>query len=123
MTGRITILGSFWLCVLLVLATATLGQAQGQKAGIGFKNLTSDPVLVQGKTYVNGMYWPGKQLVIFPNKTAWDTNVVPGNRIVCVYDANQPNRKLAERTIPFFGRDVFCTINVDPAGKVRIQVD
>src|SRR5947209_6657733 len=79
-------------------------QSKNQPGGIGFRNETKSPVLVEGASMVNGMLRRGQPIRIPPGQMAWDSNLSPGPRYVTIYDANQPTRILyRDPPIPFQG--------------------
>lgn len=92
-----------------------------EAAGIGFRNDLNIRVIVQGASSVNNVVRRGQPLIIEPGKTLWDTNLPEGNREVIIY-AGQPNRILHRSVVPFHGRDMTLTINMDRmTGRIRLE--
>ena len=99
--------------------------AQGQPAGIGFRNATNAPVIVQGASVVNGTLRRGQPILIPPGKVGWDNNLPAGKRFITIYDANQPTRVLYRDPPhggqPFQGRDLFFGIRPVPR-EIRVHL-
>jgi hypothetical protein len=104
-----------------VLGLVLLLAPKAGAAGIVFRNDLKIPVIVQGESIVNRMIQRGRPVVIFPGRTAADPLVPPGNRRITVYDANQPNRVLFRRLVPFPGTDLHFAIVRGPGGHIHLQ--
>src|SRR5687767_778623 len=61
---------------------------------VGFRNDTKNAVVVQGAVTVKGMKRLGAPILVPVNKVSFENNVPTGPRLITIYDANQPNRKL-----------------------------
>ncbi len=98
-------------------------QAQPPSAGVGFRNDTSVPVIVQGWSLVNGMQRRGQPLLVNPGKTAWDNSVPNGIRYFNIYDANQTSRVLLrDRPVRVQGVDQFFGIRFLPGDPSRVTI-
>jgi hypothetical protein len=77
---------------------------------IGFRNDTKGPVIVQGMSIINGVVRQGKRLTLQPGDVAYDTVVVPGNKLIIVRDAKQPTRTLYQGTIQCGRNNLFFSV-------------
>ncbi len=96
---------------IAVLALLSAGK-QATAGGIGFRNETAQPVIVQGSSVVNSMVRRGRPLLIYTNRVAWDNKLAPGHRTITIYDAKRTTQILFRKTIPFQGRDMFFAIRI-----------
>ena len=100
---------------LLTLAAFGALPVTASAAGIGFRNDLNSPIIVQGETLVNNVLRRGQPLLIYPLKSAWDTNLTAGVRNITIYDARQPNRILLRSyPVPFAGTDQAFRVVIDP---------
>jgi hypothetical protein len=108
------------LAVVLLLSV----QTQAIAGGIGFRNETPAPLIVQGSCVVNSMVRRGRPLLIYPRRVAWDNKLAPGHRIITIYDAQRPTHILFRKTIPFQGPDIFFAIRIinTPKGRTMMLV-
>ena len=105
-----------WTACLSVLALCVFADVSWA-AGIGFRNDTPFPVIIQGSSTVNGAVRRGPGLLVPPGKVAWDNNLPKGvDRTITIYDANMNNTVLFRRAIPFQGQDLFFSIQPVPGG-------
>jgi hypothetical protein len=105
----------------LALALLALLPLQAPAAGIGFRNETNSPIVVQGATFVGGMLRRGQALVIYPNRSALDQRLPLGTRLITIYDGNQPNRLLLRERVEFRGQDLLFRVRQVPGGGVQLQ--
>ncbi len=110
---------------VLALAVLAALPALANAAEMGFKNDLAIPIIVQGQSVVNKVLRRGQPLLINPTKLAWDTNIMPGQRIIIIYDANRTNRILGRFVIPCDGRDFLFSVQlvpVPPGVPPRVQL-
>jgi hypothetical protein len=84
--------------ICLTAALAVSAPAQGPAVPVGsasFRNDLAIPVVIQGVSQVKGGLKRGVPIVIAPGKSATEFGVPAGMRFYNIYDANQPQRKLA----------------------------
>jgi hypothetical protein len=80
------------------------------EAGIlAFRNDTDFPIMVQ-VSIINRIAWRGKLHVLRPGEFVRELHLVPGPKLVIVFDAKQPTRVLCKQFIPFTGTDLFYAI-------------
>jgi hypothetical protein len=101
-------LGVAVLAALLALPEAS------RAAGIGLRNETNVPILVQGASIVNGMIRRSQPFGVGSGQIGWDLNLDPGPRQITVYDATRPNRILFQGVVRFQGKDMFFLIRPSP---------
>lgn len=90
--------------------------------GIGFKNETNIPIIVQGASVTNGMVRQGPPIVIAAGRLGYDGNLPPGPRIITIYDGTLPQRVLLQPTpIPFQGRDIVLSVVPAPNNRVSLK--
>lgn len=82
--------------------SATAAQAGGL---VGYRNDTSQVVVVQSTVTVNGVTRRSKPQMLYPGEVAVDGLVVQGSRRITVVDPKKPNT-------PLFQGDVNCTDDV-----------
>jgi hypothetical protein len=81
--------------------------AEVNAAGIRFRNDMKIPIIVQGTTVIKpGMARKGPPVLLKTGQTGWDPNLPVGNRLITIYDANQPNRVLFQTTVLVGPKDV-----------------
>jgi hypothetical protein len=97
---------------LLMAATPATSRA----AGIAFTNKLDGPIVVQGASFVGGVWVRGQALLIQPGKAGVDPSLVQGFRQIVIYDANKPNVQLMKKIIQFPGVDVHYHVgpNLNP---------
>lgn len=100
--------------ILLGLFSVVLCAGPLAASGIGFKNETNMPVIVQGASVVKGMLTRGKPLLILPQRIGWDANVPLGTREVTIYHPNRPAQILFRGRVNFTGNNLFLRIRPNP---------
>jgi len=60
---------------------------------------------------------PGRPKALVAGEVAWEAVLLPGNRVVQIFDAN--NREICRKTIPVTG-DLFFSIQSDPKTGVQL---
>jgi hypothetical protein len=99
---------------LLALILVAAEPASAAAAWLGYRNDMKMPVIVQGATVQRNVVRRGKALLLFPGDVSWEPILEAGNRIITVYDANQPARVLYQGVIPIIGNDLFFSIQLEP---------
>jgi hypothetical protein len=111
---RLTIIrGTSWVClaVLVLFAVPVVVQA----AGIRFRNETKVPLIVQGATLIKpGMARKGPPIFLKAGQTGWDANLPMGNRLITVYDGNQPKNILLQPPVNVAVGNKDVVISVQP---------
>jgi hypothetical protein len=105
-------------CLLAAVALAALcpapALAQIDVSGIGLRNDLGIPIQVQGASNINGTLRRGPLIVVLPNRTGFDANLLPGLRQITIYDANVPNRILFQGTVNYQGADLLYSVRPAP---------
>ncbi len=91
--------------------------AVGQAAWLSFRNDLKQAVIVQGVVVINNRAYPGKARLLYPGEVSQEGLIQPCTRIVSVYDAQNPKRRLYQQTIVCVG-DLFFSIKTDAMGRV-----
>jgi len=100
---------------LLLLAAAPASSWAGW---LGFRNDLKATVIVQSSVVTNNRrVVPGRPKTLVAGEVAWEAVLLPGNRVILVYDAN--NRLIYQKTIPVTG-DLFFSIQSDPKTGVQL---
>jgi hypothetical protein len=110
---------------LLALALLAVLPGLAHAGEMGFRNDLKVPIIVQGQSIVNKTVRRGPALLIPSGKTAWDTNIMAGVRVVTIYYANQTTRILGQFTIPYDGNDAYYAVvaaPVPPGAPPRVQL-
>src|SRR5437870_3113686 len=90
----------------LTLAVAGLLPAVADAAWLGFRNDTPNAIIVQGASLVNTQPRWGKPYRLDPGEVYWENILVPGNKLVHVYDPKQPNVPMSRDVIQCLGADL-----------------
>lgn len=119
----------FLILALGCLAPSLLGSgsqvlAQQRAPSIAFRNDLKMAVIVQGATDVKGMQRRGQALVVQPTQISYDTNLPPGDRIITIYDANQPSKVLYRDRVPVRNADLqfVIVLRQAPGSSPRIVI-
>jgi hypothetical protein len=105
-----------FLAAAAVLLSASLASAEV----LAFRNETPLPVVVQGSCIIRGTIHRDRPQPINRGEAA--RIVLPGNKLITIYDAKVPSRILFQETIPGGTEDLYFTILPDPiTGKVRVE--
>jgi hypothetical protein len=100
---------------LLVAVVVLLGvlPAAAEAAWLGFRNDTNGTIVVQGASIVNNLPRWGKPYRLLPGEVYWENILVQGNKLIAVYNVNQPNRPLHQEIIQCAGSDLFYTVEIE----------
>ncbi len=103
---------------VLALAVLSVWPALSDAGWLGLRNDTAVPIVVQGASIVNGLPRRGKPQLLYPGEVAWECILIPGNKLIEVYDPKQPRRPpLHQETITCGADDLFYSIQLDPPPK------
>jgi hypothetical protein len=104
----------------VVLALFCVVPASLQAETLTFRNDTNTPVVVQGSYVVRGMVRRDAPQLVQPGASA--RIVLPGNKLITVYDAKLPSRTLFQDTIQAGNADQSYSLKEDNApGKVKME--
>jgi hypothetical protein len=105
------------LAVLLIVCFAPKASAESLR----FYNETSGPLVVQTSYILQGTVRQGPRLPLAPSDKT-PPIVLPGNKIVTIYDPRMPTRPVFQGTIPAGTDDLSFNIVPDaPAPRVKIE--
>lgn len=102
-----------WIASLAIAAWLGLLPAPADAAWLGFRNDTQNVIVVQGASIVNNQPRWGKPYRLFPGEIYWENILIPGNKLIHVYDPKQPNVPLLREVIQFQGADLFYAVETD----------
>lgn len=83
---------------IIALAVLALAPVAALAETLTFRNDTKAALVIQGACIVNGQVRRDRPIPLPPTGLA--KIVLPGNKLITIYDANQPNRVLFQGTIP-----------------------
>jgi hypothetical protein len=107
-----------WWAVLIVCFAPSLASAEG----IAFRNECRGPMVVQAVSIgPGGVVRRDRPYLLNPGDTT-PAILLPGDKIVTIYDARVPNRILYQGAIPASSKDRFGVVYDPVAGRVRIEV-
>jgi hypothetical protein len=106
-----------WKMVVLPLLCLAFMPAIGRAAWLGLRNDLKAAVVVRSSTVTNRGVVAGRPKALVAGEIAWDCVLLPGNRVIQVYDNN--NRLIYQKTIPVVG-DLFFSIQPDPVNGVQL---
>jgi len=113
--------GKRYLATLLVAMAAWLGSGSFTWAEVLiFKNDSKVALVVQGACVINGKLKRDQPMLVQPGGTA--RVLLPGDKLINVYDARQPNVALFQGTIPGTNEDkAFSMVPDLVPGKLRME--
>jgi hypothetical protein len=103
---------------LLFLALAPTGV---RAEVLTFKNNTGFPVVIQGACVIQGVVRRDKPIPLKPGDVA--RIALPGNKIISVYDPNQPNKPLFQGAMPASNDDLFFLIQLPNPQQPQIKIE
>jgi hypothetical protein len=114
-------LAKTWQMGILALLIVAAAPASSWAGWLGFRNDLKDTVTVQSSIVTaNRRAVPGRPKTMVAGEVAWEAVLLPGNRIIQIYDSNR--QLIYQKTIPVTG-DVFFSIQMDPkAGVLLVPV-
>ena len=98
---------------LLALLMAGLIPAAAHGEALVFRNETNGPIIVQAACVVRGVLHRGRPLLLRPGD-ATPGIVMPGNKIITVYDGTNPNHVVYQGAIPAGPVDQLFGVGLDP---------
>jgi hypothetical protein len=105
-------LPKIWQTGILALLIGAAAPASSWAGWLGLRNDLKDTVIVQSSIVAaNRRAVPGRFKTMVPGEVAWEAVLLPGNRIIQIYDSNR--QLIYQKTIPVTG-DVFFSIQSDP---------
>ena len=109
-----------WQIGILALLLTAAAPASSWAGWFGLRNDLKAPVVVRSSVVTNRGVVSGRPKTLVAGEVAWDSVLLPGNRVIQIYDAN--NREIYRKTIPIMG-DQFFSIQMDPkAGVLLVPV-
>ncbi len=104
---------------LLLLVPPALGQPQGDS--VSFSNDTRLPLVVQLSSIVRGGVRRDRPYPLFPGDKV--RILLPGPKLVQVFDGRAPNRVLFQDKLPPTTEDLFYSIRPDPRGLPKVNLE
>ena len=109
-----------WQIGILALLLTAAAPASSWAGWFGLRNDLKALVVVRSSVVTNRGVVSGRPKTLVAGEVAWDSVLLPGNRVIQIYDAN--NREIYRKTIPIMG-DQFFSIQMDPkAGVLLVPV-
>jgi hypothetical protein len=103
---------NFRTALLALLALTAVTPAAALAEILTFRNDTKAALVIQGACLINGQVKRDRPIPLPPTGVA--KIALPGNKLITIYDANQPNRALFQGTIPGGNVDLIFLILPDP---------
>src|SRR5207245_1709513 len=102
-----------WKLGILALLLLAAAPASSSAGWLGFRNDIKDTIIVQSSPVTNRgvVAVRGRPKAMVAGEVAWESLLVPGNRLIQVYDSNKV--LIYTKTIPVVG-DLFFSIQLDP---------
>jgi len=100
-----------WQIGILALLVWAAAPSSSWAAWLGLRNDTKAAVIVRSSVVTNRGVVPGRPKALVAGEVAWDAVLLPGNRVIQIFDAN--NVEMYRKTIPIQG-DQFFSIQMDP---------
>jgi hypothetical protein len=110
-------LAKSWKTGMLALLLLAAAPASSWAGWLGFRNDLKAPVVIRSSVVTNRGVVPGRPKALVAGEVAWEAVLLPGNRVVQIFDAN--NREICRKTIPVTG-DLFFSIQSDPKTGVQL---
>src|SRR5437868_14099796 len=116
MTWRLPNLGKIGAGLLAVLMAGLLPAAAHAEALV-FRNETNGPIIVQAACVIRGALHRDRPYLL-QSGAATPGIVMPGNKLITIYDGQNPNVVIYKGTIPGGPADAVFGVSPDPAGGV-----
>ena len=113
---KMTKIGAGLLAVLMVGLLPTAGRAEA----LLFRNETNGPIIVQAACVVRGVLRRDRPYLLLPGGSTPGI-VMPGNKIITIYDGLHPNVMIFQGTIPGGAADQAFGVSLDPTGGVKVD--
>ncbi len=101
---------------MLVLSAIPAG---AQAEALQFRNDTKSPIIVQAACVVRGVLRRDRPYLLKPGDSTPGI-VLPGNKVVTVYDGLHPNKVVFKGAVAGGATDQAFTIDPDPTGGIMI---
>jgi hypothetical protein len=105
------------LTALLLCAAPTGAQAES----LVFRNDTKEPLIVQAACVVRGVLKRDRPYLLKPGDSTPGI-VMPGNKVITVYDGLRPNKVVFKGAIPGGANDQAFNVSPDPTGGVKLDL-
>ena len=119
MTGRLRKLGKVGVGLTAVVLIGLL-PAGARAEALVFRNDTNAAVIVQGACVVRGVLRRDRPYLLKPGD-ATPGITLPGNKLITVYDAFNPNKVIFQGTIPRSPTDQLFSVVPDPLGGAKVD--
>jgi hypothetical protein len=86
-----------------------------------FRNDTKAVIIVQAACVVRGVLRRDRPYLLKPGDSTPGI-VMPGNKVITVYDGLRPNKVVFQGAIPGGPTDQAFIVNPDPAGGVKLEL-
>lgn len=107
--------------VLAGLLLVALCPAESAAQNLYVRNESKAPLVIQTAGVIRGTLRRDRPVLLNPNEIA-PPIMIPGNKILAVYDAKVPNRVLFQGVIPASLQDQYIAVVPDvPPPKMRIE--
>jgi len=107
-----------WKIGVLALLLLAAAPASSWAGWLGIRNDLKTDVWVQSSVITNrGVVVPSRKKAMVAGEVAWESVLLPGNRLIQIYDAN--NILIYKNTIAVRG-DLFYSIQLDPKRGVQL---
>jgi hypothetical protein len=103
------------LCALAMVVLPAIAAAET----VVLRNDLNVPVIVQGTCVIKGKAVRSKPVLVQPGDSA--NIVLPGNKIITVYDARMPSVLLNQSTVPAAKEDQYFSLQVDTPTKAKLE--
>jgi hypothetical protein len=100
-----------WLAAGLILLVPP---AVADAAWLGFRNDTRAVIVVQGASLINNKPRWGKPYRLLPGEVYWENILVPGEKVIAVFDPAQGARPVHQENITTAESDQLYSIQVEP---------
>jgi hypothetical protein len=107
-----------WQIGLLALLLFAAAPASSWAGWLGLRNDLKESVVVRSSVVTNRGVVPGRPKALEAGEVAWDAVLLPGNRLIQIYDSNKT--LIYTKTVPVVG-DLFFSIQMDAKNK-RVQL-
>jgi hypothetical protein len=105
-------LGKIGAALVAVLVVGMV-PAGAHAEALVFRNETNGPIIVQAACVVRGVLRRGRPILLKPGD-ATPGIVMPGNKLITVYDGTNPNHVVFQGTVPGGPADQLFGVGLDP---------
>jgi len=98
---------------LLVVLMAGMVPAAAHAEALVFRNETNGPIIVQAACVVRGVLRRGRPILLKPGD-ATPGIIMPGNKLITVYDGLNPNHVVFQGAVPGGPADQLFGVGLDP---------